>query len=229
MAQKTVLAVPDLHFPWVFANGLTGLYGAIEQIKPDIVLQLGDLYDMYAHSKYARSHDVMTPKEEKLEARAGAEAFWNNVKKCAPNAERVQIKGNHCDRASKRIADKYPEIMSFVSMDEYFEFPGVKTIHDSRQIVIIDNVMYTHGHYTKLGDHAKAYNMSVVHGHTHRAGVFFMNKYDQQGNAFPIWELDCGFMADNDAVPMQYTAVRRTNWVHGYGLIQDGQPRFIAL
>lgn len=222
--MKKVFAVPDLHFPWVYADGLTALYLAIEQHKPDIVIQLGDLYDMYAHSKFAKSQDIMTPKEEKLEARQGAEAFWKNVKICAPQAECVQLKGNHCDRPAKRLTEKYPEIANFVSFDEYFEFIGVQTIHDSRQIVEIDGVIYTHGHYTKLGDHAKYFLKPVVHGHTHRAGVLYFNQYDNM-----LWELDCGYMADNAAIPLQYTATKRTNWVHGYGIVSDSIPAFYPI
>lgn len=42
--------MPDMHLPWVDAKKLAQIYTAIEREKPDVVIQLGDLYDFYSHS-----------------------------------------------------------------------------------------------------------------------------------------------------------------------------------
>ena len=50
-----VICVPDMHLPWVDAGALSQIYLAIERENPNVVIQLGDLYDMYSHSKFPRN------------------------------------------------------------------------------------------------------------------------------------------------------------------------------
>jgi len=218
------LAVPDLHAPWTDINAVTSLYSAIERFKPSVLIQLGDLYDMYAHTRFARSHDLCTPKEEMAEARKFAEGFWKQCQRIAGRKCRyIQILGNHDDRPSKRIADKYPEIASILGIDHLFKFPGVETILDSRTELQIDGNIYTHGHYTKHGQHAAYYGKSVIHGHTHRAAVIYIKLYDRI-----IWELDAGHLAQDDSEPLSYTPTKTNKWTKGHGEIDELGPRWVA-
>lgn len=223
MARK-VVAVPDLHFPWHHQDCLTFIYDIIKQEKPDVIVQLGDLYDFFSFTKFARTHDVCTPKEEIDEGRTAAQIFWNHIKKIAPNADCFQLRGNHDVRIAKRVLDAIPEITSLIepSIEELFKFKGVKTVQDWTDELEIDGVIYTHGHYTKLGDHAKFYLKPVVHGHSHRGGVFFQKMHD-----YLLWELDCGFCSDESQIPLRYTPTRTTHWTLGCGIIDGLGPRFV--
>lgn len=218
------MCVPDLHLPWVDAAGLSAIYLAVEREKPDIVLQLGDLYDFYSHSKFPRNADLCTPKEEICEAREGAENFWKNVKKMSQKIRCIQILGNHDSRPSKRIQERYPEIAHLVGIDDLFKFSGVESILDTRSELTIDNVIYTHGHFTRHGQHAAYYMKSVVHGHTHRGNVSYQKVH---GKVF--WELDCGHLADENCEPLQYQATKTTKWTKGFGLVDAWGPRFIPI
>lgn len=214
-----------MHLPWVDAGALSAVYLAIEREKPDVVIQLGDIFDMYAQSKFPRSHDICTPKEEMAEARQGAETFWATCRKVSGRKTRhIQILGNHDARPSKRVAENYPEIASLLGIDHLFKFAGVETVLDSRSELTIDGVIYTHGHYTKHGQHAAYYCRSVVHGHTHRGAVVYQKLHGRV-----IWELDCGHLADENSEPLQYMPTKTTKWTLGYGLIDDLGPRFCPL
>lgn len=185
---------------------------------------MGDLYDQFSFSKFAKTHDLMTPKEEILEGRAGAENMWAHIKKIAPNAERIQLRGNHDVRIQKRVLEVLPEIEFLItpSVEELFKFKGVQTVIDTRAEFEIDGVIYTHGHYMKNGDHAKYYNKPVVHGHRHRGEAWF---HDMDFGM--LWELDCGYCSDQSQVPMRYTATKTTHWTLGVGEIDRWGPRFI--
>ena len=221
MAKK-VIAVPDLHFPWHDPECLTWIYDVIRDTQPDVVVQLGDLYDMYSASKFAKTHNLMTPAMELAEARLGGEAFWANVKKAAPNAKCFQILGNHDIRPNKRILEVCPELESLLSTHELYKFKGVETILDPKEELEIDGVLYTHGSFSKAGDHCKHYRQPVVFGHLHRGFTFFTTVKDDL-----LWELNCGYASDQTAVPLRYTATKRTGWTLGCGLIDDGGPRFL--
>jgi predicted phosphodiesterase len=222
--QKSVLCIPDLHFPWHHADCLNFLYDIIKVKKPDVVIQLGDLYDLFAFSRFARSHNLCTPQEELDEGRAGAVAMWKHIRKIAPTADLYQIKGNHDARIQKKVLDIIPELESLVfpSVQEMFVFDGVKTIHDTREELEIDGVVYTHGHYTKIGDHSKYLLKPVVHGHRHRGEVWF-----QQMENYLLWELDAGYCADSSVVPMRYTPTKTNHWTLGGGWVDSLGPRFI--
>lgn len=220
---KKVLCVPDTHFPWQSNETLAWIYQAAKAKQPDIIIQLGDLYDAYSFSRFAKTNDLMTPKQELAEGRMGAAAMWKNLRLAAPKAKCYQIRGNHDVRPERRILEECPEVESLIEMRPIFEFPGVTTIMDTQEELEIDNVVYTHGTFTQTnGAHCKHYQQSVAHGHTHRGGVFFMRT--KRGI---IFELDCGFASDESQVPLRYTMTRRTGWTLGCGWKDDEGPRFL--
>lgn len=220
--MRKVLAIPDLHFPWHHQDTLTWIYGVAKTRQPDVIIQMGDLYDMYSMSRFARTHNLMTPKQELAEGRLGAATMWKYLKSLCPKAECYQIRGNHDVRADKQILDKCPEIESLVEMKPIFEFPGVTTVMDSGQELELDGVLYVHGHYLKLGDHMNYFLQPVVHGHTHKGGTIFKKQRGQL-----LWEMDCGFCSDETAVPMRYGASRRTHWTLGCGWVDENGPMFL--
>lgn len=221
---KKVLAIPDLHFPWHHQDCLTFIYEIIKREKPDVVVQMGDLLDLFSFSRFARSHDVCTPKEELDEGRHAAVLMWDHIKKIAPQAQRIQLRGNHDVRIGRKVLDVVPELTSLIEpqVEELFRFKGVKTIYDVSEELIIDGVVYTHGHYSKIGDHAKYFLKPAVHGHRHRGEVWF-----QQMQGYLLWELDCGYCADDSQIPLRYTPTRTNHWTLGCGLIDGLGPRFI--
>ena len=219
---RSVLCVPDTHFPFHHQPTLTWIYEIAKERKPDIIFQLGDLYDFFASSRFARSHDVMTPKEEFEEGRMGAEAMWKNLRKASPKSMCIQIKGNHDVRPNKRLLELCPELESLLDTDSLFKFPGVKTILDPSEEVEIDGVVYIHGHYAKLGDHMNFFLQPTVHGHTHKGGTIY--KKIRGGT---LWELDCGFASDETTVPMRYGPTRRNHWTLGCGWVDAQGPQFL--
>ena len=220
--MRKVLVIPDVHFPWHHQPTLTWIYEQIKQRKPDIVVQAGDLLDCFSSSKFARSHNVMTPEQEFKEGRLGSEAMWRNVQSAAPKAKCYQLRGNHDVRPDKRILERCPEVQSLLNIKPLFEFKGVTTLMDAAEALEIDGNLYIHGHLGKLGDHLNYFGASVVHGHLHRGGSIF-----KKMSGRVLWELDCGFASDEEAIPMRYGPTRRTHWTLGCGFIDECGPRFL--
>jgi hypothetical protein len=185
---------------------------------------MGDLYDMFSQTRFARTHNLMTPRQEADRGRALAEEFWRLVKAAAPRARRIQLKGNHDDRPYKRMMEKTPEMEHFFSLKEFFEFDGVETHHDSGSELHIDGILYTHGHYSKLGAHMLYYLKRVVRAHDHTGGVVFANIHNKV-----LWELSAGFGADKKAKPLRYSATKTVKWTYGYAVVDKHGPRFCPL
>lgn len=223
---KTVLILGDTHGPWHHQPTLDVFYDAVDTIKPQAVVQIGDLYDRFSDSKFPRSHDVITPQQELNDARAFGEALWKNIKERAPKASCYQILGNHDIRPKARILEKYPEIGGLLlkGWEDLYKFKGVDTLFDIRDDLVIDSVVYEHGFYGSPGKHCRENMRSTVLGHTHRGWVHF-----EQIRGDLIWELNVGYAADPQAEPLSYPRKKWVRWTHGYGLVDSKGPRFIPL
>lgn len=224
---STMLVIGDAHFPYVNQKHLNRIYKEIEKHKPAVVVQIGDLYDQYCFSRYSKSADFTTPEEELGAGRKGAEEMWAKIRKLVPKAKLINLKGNHDLRISKRISEKLPELETLLApgLSDLYRFKGVLTVRDERTETIIDNVMFIHGHLSKLGDHAKKNLMSVVCGHSHVGGSVFFNH--RNGTLF---ELNVGYIADKESLPLQYGQQKMKNWTAGFGLLTKvngiWQPQF---
>lgn len=215
-----------MHLPWCHWPSVEKVYKIIACEKPDVIIQLGDLYDFFAFSRFSRHQDVMTPKEEIEDGRQAALGFWDHLNIISPDSRKIQIKGNHCDRLLNRVMDRFPEVYSIVEKAEanLFKFKNVETIQNSRDELMIENVIYTHGWLGKVGDHAKYFGKSVVRGHSHKLECAHFNFAGGR-----IFEVACGFLADEAQHPLQYGSTKTTNWVLGCVVIDPMGIRLISL
>lgn len=187
---------------------------------------MGDLYDFFSYTRFPRTHNLMTPQREVELGRRDAEAFWKAIHKAAPKAECFQLRGNHDDRPQKRVLEKAPELEHLVKngLSGLWTFDGVTTLGDSRSELIIDGIVFHHG-WRRHGEHMLHNMQNTVVGHLHTGGTVFRTFGKKV-----LWELNAGFIANPEAVPLQYTAQkvyrRETN---GVGWIDDLGPRFISL
>lgn len=221
---KRTAVIGDTHFPFVHVDCMTAFYEFLERHKPERVVQIGDLYDMFSHGKFPRSMNVYTPEQEYRVGRKMAEDMWRTIGGIAPNAERFQLFGNHDARPLKRLMESYPEGEMWFDIKPAMQFDGVTTQSDFRNEIVFDNFYLHHGYLSSPGAHRDATLMNAVVGHSHMGGVFYRN------SRFGIlWELNAGYMGDPHAKALSYTPQKMTRWTHGWGYIDEYGPRFCAL
>lgn len=225
LAKKRVVAIGDVHAPWHSKAYCDQVVAFIEARKPQVVVQVGDLYDLFSWGRFPRTLNIYTPAQELDEARRVGEELWARIRRAAPRAKCFQLWGNHDDRAVKNVISKSPEHEVFVSkgMKELMTFPGVTLTDSSRDELVIDGVVYIHGYLAYLGAHARFNQKNTVCGHTHYGGVLPINL-----DGRIIWELNVGFVGDRFAKPLSYTAQRRfSRWTPGVGEVDEWGPRFV--
>lgn len=219
-----ILIIGDLHFPFVNQDALDAAHQFSKEAQPDYIVQLGDLYDMYSHAKFPRSHNLFTPKEEEYKARAMAEKMWKRFKLDCPEAKLIQCVGNHDVRPIKRTMEAVPSIEHW--LEKYFQeimsFPGVHSVLDSREEFRIEDIIFIHGYASGIGRHRDHFNNNVCVGHTHVGGVSFRQQQQKV-----IWELNVGYLADQFAKGLSYTPTRSVKWTLGIGFIDNFGPRFV--
>lgn len=221
---KRVLALGDCHFPYEDRKALERVYRLADKLKPDTVVQMGDLYDQFAFSRYPKVLRML-PHEELALARTTAEKMWAHFK----GLDCIQLQGNHDSRAFKRTLSVAPELASLVgpTLCAYYSFPGVRTIEDEREECVLkvngQPVFFQHGHRSRLGDHARFNQAPTVVGHSHTGGVVYLR------NLYGVyWELNAGFLGDVRSEAFGYHAQRRMHTTTvGVGFIDELGPRFI--
>lgn len=221
-----ILVIPDQHFPFVNKKALKKLIQLVAKLKPTHIVNVGDTYDMYAFSRFAKSLDVMTPKEELTKGRKMAEQMWLELKAAAPSAVCFQVLGNHEERIYKKILNVAAEYESVIQepVRKLLSFPGVRTLKSSKSELVINGIVFVHGWSTSSGYHVRYFGQNVVHGHTHRGSVVFVAHKNKA-----LFELDCGFIADINALPLEYRETKTSLWHIGCGFVDELGPRFIPL
>ncbi len=222
----TVLGIGDTHFPFAHWRTLDAIVKATAEIKPDVVLQLGDLLDMFSFSRFSGTVNAYTPRQEMKLGRRDAEHFWSRLKKAAPKAKRWQLIGNHDERPHKQLLGKAPEFEDFVvpALQQLFQFDGVETMPDEAEELMIQGVCYQHG-FRGFGQHVRNNGVSTVTGHLHKGGVVYMRLGKKT-----LWEANAGYCANPHTCAMSYARQRRfATYTQGYFLSDARGPRFVPL
>lgn len=212
----------DTHFPFHCRKSVRKVLALIKALKPKLVIQIGDAYDLYSFSKFPRSLLGLTPKQEIKQGRKGLEELWADIRAAAGRGvECFQLKGNHDERLAKRIQEALPEVEGMAGLG-LWNFPGVQTMETEREELIIDGIIYMHG-YRKFGDHMRYNLASTVCGHSHQGGVVF---HPVKGKT--LFELNAGYLGDPQSYALSYTAQARiSKWTIGVGVIDEYGPRFV--
>lgn len=218
--RPVVFVIPDTHFPFHSREAFKKIAWLIHKLQPTHIVQLGDLLDQYIFSKYSRSLGITSAMDVE-KGLAYAADMWETSLKLAPHAKCFQLLGNHDMRLAKRISERLPELEKFFSHKNLYTFKDVTVMGSDRDHLEIDGVVYVHGWMSKSLDHAKHFNKPTVHGHRHRPAIEYHGP--------DLWAMDCGFVADETTLPMQYTMNRLTRWAMCCGVVDAGVPRLIPL
>jgi len=205
--------------PWHHKRACAWSVHVAKTYQPDAIVGLGDELDLYALSKYPRSHNLYTPADEFRRGLEAYRAHWRQLQDVAKAAKCYEISSNHVDRLRKRILERLPEVESLVDEDGLFGAPGVSRV---RRYTRIDGVQYEHGFRAKASAHAIHNQMSTVHGHTHAASLVW-----HRNARGPYFNLECGWLADDQAPVFNYVQAAIKPHILAVGLITNGQPQLL--
>jgi Homing endonuclease associated repeat len=219
----TTVVLGDFHAPFHHAEATKWAIDYIAWRKPKRVVQGGDLRDMFSASKFPRSHNLFTPKEEIEAGTKACTELWARIREAVPGVECFQLLGNHDVRPYKRVLEACPELEMFIDLKPLYTFPGVRLIEDPREELELDGVFFHHGYLTRLGANRDFMNACTVNFHTHKGGVVYRAIF----GGHIIWELNGGFLGDPQSKGLAYTPQKHHHQTIGIGEIDRWGPRFI--
>ena len=212
---KKILIVSDAHHPFVDKKAWQLLLNVGKDLKPDVIVTMGDFADFYsvsAHSKDAsrldRFEDEVTAVNEALDQLDALGA-----------KEKHFIMGNHCDRLQRYLNDKAPELNSFVTVPQLFNLRKRKwKCIPYKESTKIGKLNLTHD----VGSAGKGavfnalstFQHNVVIGHVHRL------TYHVEGNATGDAHVGAsfGWLGGKDKVDYMHRVKVNRDWAHGFGI-----------
>lgn len=148
MPVQRHLVIPDGQMkPGVRSNHWTALGNYVATWKPQVIVNLGDFYDMESLNVYDRDLDVTSSRRYIADLRVGNEALsafmkpWERIKGYHPRLEYTL--GNHEYRAN-RLLEQQPTLRGAIEVPGDYARARGWSVHPYLKPVVIDGIAYCH-------------------------------------------------------------------------------------
>lgn len=213
-ATEKVLFVPDTHAPYHDEVAWALMMDAARDFNPDVIVTMGDLADFYAVSSFSKDPS----REYNLEGEVAVVNQLLDELDALGASRSVFLEGNHCDRLSRYLKDKAPELFTLVGVPQLFKLQDRGwEFYPYKSHANIGRLFVTHD-VGKAGRNAAAqtldvYQHSVVTGHSHRFATIV------EGNALGEAAVSAqfGWLGDVDKVDYLHKVTASRNWALGFG------------
>lgn len=221
MMNGTILVGSDAHYwPGVASTAHRAFVQVIKEIKPELIVMNGDLFDGARISRYPQSAWIKLP-TVKEELDAVAERL-HEIKEAAGSSKTWWCLGNHDMRFDAKLANQASEFEGVPGFTLGDHFPGWNI---SISLFVNNNLMIKHRF--RNGTHATWNNtlysgVSMCTGHLHRLQATILNDY--HGTR---WGVDCGTLGETEGDHMHYGEDNPANHCAGFAVLTIVNGRMI--
>ena len=222
---KRAIITPDKHFPLADIPAINCVKRAIEIVKPDIYIDLGDVgeWEAFSHWKYKRRKapplEYLTEDFDKdvISVNKGMDIIDEALDKV--NCQDKYItEGNH-DNWLNQAVEKYPYIPQYkfanaVKLKErgYIYYPFGKHLK-------LGKLYYYHGHQYggqyHTSNHLRKLGCNIMYGHWHDLQQMSATHMDGPKSA---WSIGC--LKDMSSDKNLWLDNRRINWAHAFAIVE---------
>ena len=210
--QEVVGIISDLHFPFVHPNYIHFLEDTFRKHRVTRIVQIGDLVDNHAISRWQREADADGAVTEFELATKNVEIYT----RAFPNVD--ALLGNHDLIPERQCATLGIPRCYLKGFRELWNLPKGWKIHEQ---LVINDVLYEHGLGVsgKTGAVDKATNamQSVVIGHLHSFGGCLY----ESNSKMLIFGLNVGCGIDIDRYAFRYGKYNKNRETLGCGIVYD--------
>ena len=231
--MKRTVIVPDLQVPYHDEVAVKNVASFIKAYRPDSVITLGDEIDLPQISRWTEGTPGWFEQTLGDDRDQAVEVLWSLVEH---SKEAHMIRSNHTDRLYNVIMKKIPAFLAlpelrfekFMRLDElgitYHKKPyafqkGWVAVHGDEQGI------NPNAGLTALGA-ARRHGLSVICGHTHRAGVSAFTEASGGKIGRILRGVEGGHLMD--VRKAGYTK-GTMNWQQAFVLVEDTQVTLINL
>lgn len=228
LENGTILVASDAHYwPGVVSTAHQAFLEVAGELKPQIIVMNGDMFDGSSISRFPKAGWGKTPNvKQELEA---VQERLDEIRLVAKGSALWWTLGNHDQRFEARLAQNVPEYEGVGGFCLKDHFPHWSF---TMSLMVNENLMIKHRF--RNGVHATWNNtlyggVSVCTGHLHRLQATLLTDY--RGTR---WGIDTGTLAEVDGDHMHYGEDEPKNHCSGFAVltIVDGEliyPEFCSV
>lgn len=217
--MKKIVVISDLQVPYHDAKAIKNVAAFIRKFKPDEVVTIGDEIDFPTISRWTQG----TPGEY---AGSIGDDRDQTVQILYDLQVTQMIRSNHTDRLYNSIMKRLPGLLGApeLEFENFMRLPELGIKYHRKPYEIAPGWIAVHGDHgainsqpglTALG-HARRHGLSVVCGHTHRAGISAFTEASGGRLNRTLWGFEVGNLMDfRQAAYTHGTA----NWQQAFGII----------
>ena len=223
MIKKTGIIIPDQHFPIHSQPAVNVVLKAIEQVKPDVFINLGDVGEWESVSAWKYKKIKQPPLEYQLPlineeiklVNEGLDQFDEVLDK-VKCSERYICAGNH-DEWLDAFVERYPYMTDYTFRKACrWKERGYKYLEYNEPLKI-GKAAFIHGAFATTyhaKKHLETYGENIIYGHTHDVQRHTLTKL---GGTIGSWAMGC--LKDMSRGKNKWRRGRLHNWCHAFGVI----------
>ena len=221
---KRAIVTPDKHFPIHDQKAINVVCKAIEIVKPDIYIDLGDTGEWeYFSSHYWKGRSAKPMEDLNPLLDKDVESVNKGMNQIDESLDKVDCKTRHFVQGNHEVwldkfVTRYPYLGRYMTSkalnlkDRGYKYHP----YNRKKLLKIGKLNFTHGKYVPkyhAFKHLDMYGESIMYGHTHDLQRFTKTT---AGGTISAWSLGClkDIEADED-----WLSGRLTNWNHAFAII----------
>lgn len=221
---KTAIVTPDKHFPLHDQKAINVVCKAIEIVKPNVYVDLGDTGEWEHFSTHYWKGRNAKPMEDLIPLlNKDIKAVNKGMDQIDKALNKVKCKERHFVQGNHEVwLDKF--VTRYPYLDQYMTYNALKLEkrgydyhpYNRKKCLKIGKLNFTHGKFTSKYHsfkHLDVYGESIMYGHTH--DLQRHTKTNASGT-ISAWSLGCLKDIEEDE---DWLRGSLTNWNHGFAII----------
>ena len=220
---KRAIVIPDQHFPIEDKKAVSVTLKAIEVVKPDLFINLGDVGEWESVSAWKYKKIKRPPLEYQIPeidkeirlVNKGLDAFDKALEKVGCKWK-IMCAGNH-DEWLDAFVKQYPYMEEYTFREACHLDERGYDYHPYNEPVKIGKLTFIHGAYATTyhaKKHLEAYGENIIYGHTHDIQRHTLTKL---GGTIGAWSMGC--LKDMRAEKNEWLRGRLHNWNHAFAIV----------
>lgn len=219
--NRSILVIPDQHFPYNHPDLIAFLRAIAKRYKPDRVINLGDEIDGHSFSFHTPNPDLLSPGDELRTAIDRLKPLYDLFPKMdimeSNHGSLVYRKGK-AHGIPRHVLKSYREIL---------EAPKGWRWHPSLTLKMSNGqyVYFCHGRSASGIKLSQSMGMCTVQGHYHEK--FEVQFWSSAVGTF--WSAMCGCLIENESYAFEYNKLNLKSPIIGAMVILEGIPILIPM
>jgi len=221
---KRYVVTPDKHFPYASRSAISTLCKAIEILKPDGYIDLGDTGEWEGASHWKWKGKVKPSLEWYLpeiitdidDVNKGMDIIDEALDK-ANVKEKHFCEGNH-ELWMQQFVESYPYLSQYNILDCLRLAERGYVYHKAGDLLKIGKLNYYHGHLYggqhHCANHLRRYGESIMYGHWHDLQTYTSTSAD---GPITAWSIGC--LKELSGESVAFTKGRPINWSHAFAIV----------